>query len=836
MVRVALYQQTTNTPMGANDAYQQPQPVPTAGAQLAKQFADAGTAVESAADKYAFLQERQKTQDATAWAAKAASDATLQWQQKLQDMQNSAPAGAPDFTKNFIEQFDQYKGEQLAAAPNDESRRFLNQHLDSIRTSLGGRAIAFQGTQHVQWREEQFKQATDSASQVAFNDPSQRDQALQTVLAPLAAMDMPEVWKMEMQRKATQAVGMAAATSVAQSNPAAIVGQPGSGATAAAGGKNPGGFTGADAFVAQKEGGYVANDNNRGPTNYGINQQANPDIDVSKLTPEQASNVRKTRYWDAIHGDALPPSLQPVAYNFAIQAGAGAANNLLRQANGDPAKFNELAKQYYASIPADKANGNTSGWQARSDEAFRLGQTAPASADNPLLAGLPYQARMQIFNQAKTQQNQDMALQRGRIEAGLADRQAAAAQGISDPTPLTMDTLLKAYPPEEAAQKYAAYLDGQQLARDVSTLKGMPTDQINGLIAAHAPTAGPGYAQAQRDHQILQSAAAHVMEQRNADPASYVSQNSIAVKSALSAFAANPGPDTAKAYALASVAEQQRLGIPKPRILTKLQATTLEDQIKANNGANADQVIQQQAQMWGDQWGTVFGQLKDIPPVAKVLGYAGNSMDASTRQQAVQASMAKIEDLKAGLVPANVTAASQALQGKFAPFAATMAYTVGGAQTFGALYDVAERLAYTYMRQGQSPNDAAANAFTNIVGKQFNVKGTARIPTQFDQDAVMQGAENVLKTLPTLDVEVPPAPKNMKASDARDHYVNSLMSNGKWITSADGKGLVLFDPVSQTVVRTKSGQMVGAPFEQLAAKPAAPSLPIVAPTPGWGAL
>lgn len=831
MVRVALLQPTVNTPGGANDAYQQSVQVPTANAQLSQQLSGAAQAVGAAVDKYQFMQERQKSQDAAAWSANAASNASLTWQQKMQDMQQNSAAGAPDFTKDFLSQFDQYKADQLANAPNDESRHFLNQHLDSIRTSLGGQAIAFQGQQHIKWREEQFASATENATQLAFNDPTQKDQALQTVLAPLDGMDMPGAWKAEVTRKATQAVNLAAATSVAQSNPAAIVGQPGSGATAAAGGQNIGGFTGADAFVADKEGGFVANDNNHGATNFGINQQANPDLDVSKLTPEQASQVRKTRYWDAIHGDALSPALQPVAYNFAIQAGAGAANNLLQQAGGDAAKFNELAKQYYSNIPADKAGGNTAAWQARSDEAYQMGQRAPASADNPLLSGLPYQSRIQIFNQAKTQQNQDMSMWRARIEGAMADRQAMATQGISDPTPLTMNVLMRAYPPEEAAQKYTQYLDGQQLARDVSTIKGMPGDQISALVQARSPMAGPGYAQAQHDQAILASAAAHVVEQRSADPSAYVAQNSTVVKAAQQAFAANPTPQTAQLYAQTSVAEQTRLGIPKPQILTKMQATSIEDQIKANNGAQADQVIQQQAQMWGPQWGTVFGQLKDIPPVAKVIGYLGDSIDPSTRQQIMQASQMKIEVLKDGLVPANITAASQALQAKTAPFASTMAYTVGGAQTFSALYDSADRLALTYMRQGASPADAASRAFDAVMGKNFNVVGTARIPAQFDQGQVMQGASGMLDKLGSLDLVTPPAPATMKPGDVREQYANNLKSNGKWVTSADGKGLVLFDPVSQTVVRTKDGKTVGATFSDLTAKKAAATPATTVPNP-----
>lgn len=824
MVRVALLTPQVQTPSGANEEFQRPGQVDTADAQVAQNALQAATAVGSAVDKYQFVQERQKKQDAAAWSANAASNSMLTWQQNMQARQMSADPGAPDFTKSFLSDFDQYKTDQLASAPNADSRQYLNQHLDSIRTQLGGQAISFEGQQKVKWREEQFTQATQNASNIAFNDPTQKDAALQSILAPLDGMEMPAVWKATVARKATEQVNLAAGLSVAQSNPAAIVGPPGSAATAAAGGKSLGGFQGADAFVAGQEGGYTGNDNNHGPTNFGINSQANPDIDVSKLTPEQAAGVRKSRYWDAIHGDALSPALQPVAYNFAIQAGPGAANNLLQQANGDPAKFNDLAKAYYASIPPDKANGNTAAWQQRSDQALQVGQTAPASADNPLLSGLSYQSRIQVFAKAKTQQDQDMSMWRARIDGRLADTASMATQGINDPNPLTLDTLLKAYPPDQAAQRYTAYVDSQQLARDVSTIKGMPSDQINTLVQSRAPVAGPGFAQAQRDQQILSTASAHVLEQRNADPASYVVNNSVAVRNAQAAFTANQTPDTAQAFAQASIAEQARLGVPKPQVLTKLQATSLEDQIKANNGTNADQVIQQQAQLWGPQWGNVFGQLKNIPPVAKVLGYLGDSVDPSTRQQIMQSSQVKIEQLKDGLIPANVTAANQALQTKTQDFASTMAYSIGGAQTFGALYDATQRLTYTYMRQGASPSDAASQAFNNVMGKNFNVVGAARIPAQFDKDKVMASASGVMNNLGTMDLATPPAPANMKPADVRELYSNNLKANGKWITSADGKGLVLFDPVSQSVVRTRDGTPVGGRFSDFTApKPLAPA-------------
>lgn len=825
-MQIPLYNQQVN--VGGGEPLPRAEPLQVSGAMGAA-ISNLGQGAESIETGMMIRQKanerllsEQQEQDAKTWAGDTLSKAHLDWQQNLTDRQQAATGSAAGFTPSVLNDFDDYTKKTLENAPTPLARRFLQQSLQTLRTQVGSQAITFEAQARLGDRINTQTNSINNWANVVFNDPSQYDTAMNAV-----RQTMPEVGPEHSNRLldyAQKTLAYAAATSVARSNPDSIVGPPGMGANAATGGQYQGGFAGADAFIAQKEGGFVADDSGHGPTNFGINQQANPDVDVSKLTPEQATQLRKTRYWDAIHGDALPPAMQPVAYNFAIQAGAGAANNLLKQAGNDPAKFNDLAKAYYDAIPSDRANGNTAMWKERSDDALKLGSASSAPADNPVLANLPFEQRLQVWNQAKTQQSQNMALARAQLDTHLQDAQSMAANGVSDPSPVSFQTLVSAYGPLEAPAHYRAYQDGQQLAIDVSNMKGMPMQDIAGMVTSRAPTPGPGYATAAHDHQILQAAAAQVLQQREADPAAYAAKNAPAVQSAQQAFSANPTPQTAQAFAQASLAEQQRLGVPKPQILTKLQVQTIEDQINANGGTQADQVIQSQAQLWGDKWGDVFGQLKGISPVAKVLGYLGNSVDPATRQLVLSAANTKIEALKDGIDPANVKAVETKLQTLAQPFAATMAYSAGGASTFSALYDSANRLSLQYVRQGISPGDATAKAFNALMGGQFMIRDSARIPTQFDADAVMTGAKAIQSGLGDLDLTVPPAPAAMRAEDAKALYVSNLKSQGKWITTADGKGLALFDPVSQSIVKTRDGKPVGGTFGALAA-PAKASTP-----------
>jgi len=105
-------------------------------------------------------------------------------------------------------------------------------------------------------------------------------------------------------------------------------------------------------FVAGHEGGYTENDGNGAPANYGINQGANPDVDVLALTQAQAEQILYERYWLASGADQLPAALAAVHGDTAINLGLRAANELLAQSGGDPNTYLDLRDERYRSIAA----------------------------------------------------------------------------------------------------------------------------------------------------------------------------------------------------------------------------------------------------------------------------------------------------------------------------------------------------------------------------------------------------------------------------------------------------------------------------------------------------
>ena len=133
--------------------------------------------------------------------------------------------------------------------------------------------------------------------------------------------------------------------------------------------------------VMKREGGFNPSDGKAGqPVNHGINQGANPDIDVASLTPEKAQEIYKDRYWNKINGDSLPPALAVVAMDTAVNMGVPTAKEFLAKSGGDWKKFMALRQAKYDTLAADpELRRYQSTWAGRQSAVY----TEAASADAP---------------------------------------------------------------------------------------------------------------------------------------------------------------------------------------------------------------------------------------------------------------------------------------------------------------------------------------------------------------------------------------------------------------------------------------------------------------------
>lgn len=145
----------------------------------------------------------------------------------------------------------------------------------------------------------------------------------------------------------------------------------------------PADFNSALDTVFKEEGeGFVANDNGAGRSQLGITERSHPRAWADgRITRDEAAAIYKRDYWDAIGADDLPAGLAQMAFDTAVNMGAGAARSLLAQAGGDVGKFADLRRQRYRDIAErdPKSRRYLSAWLARTDrlEAAAQGGSGP---------------------------------------------------------------------------------------------------------------------------------------------------------------------------------------------------------------------------------------------------------------------------------------------------------------------------------------------------------------------------------------------------------------------------------------------------------------------------
>lgn len=117
-------------------------------------------------------------------------------------------------------------------------------------------------------------------------------------------------------------------------------------------------------FILKEEGGFTANDEGA-PANFGINQGANPDLDVKNITREQAIERYRTKYWIGSGADQLDWPFCLLVMDASVQHGQGVAAQMLKQSMGNMWRFQGLRQGFYAQIEQGKWQRNGKAWMAR---------------------------------------------------------------------------------------------------------------------------------------------------------------------------------------------------------------------------------------------------------------------------------------------------------------------------------------------------------------------------------------------------------------------------------------------------------------------------------------
>jgi hypothetical protein len=152
----------------------------------------------------------------------------------------------------------------------------------------------------------------------------------------------------------------------------------------------PGGFDHAVETVLANEGGFNPRDMNGAPVNFGINQKANPGVNVKDLTREQAKQIYHDKYWVPSGAENLPANLQTPYFDVYIR-NPKFAKAALARSQGDPEKFMDQADSYFQGLAAKPENQKYAHPYAVRDAKNRAMATGAteASTDHPTQGQAP---------------------------------------------------------------------------------------------------------------------------------------------------------------------------------------------------------------------------------------------------------------------------------------------------------------------------------------------------------------------------------------------------------------------------------------------------------------
>lgn len=502
------------------------------GSQIGQATQQLGGAMATAAENVNRVEEDK----ARIWAYDAAGKQYTTLKQQLNDHVNSLDPNDPAFTSKVAKLTSDFEGQVndatqnlINSAPNRIGARVVASHMATTGRWLINQAMGEQaritGEYTGQLVQDGIKQDQDQVAADPSNDNFNRIvESRSGMLGSLSTVD--PVQKMKWQDRMTHALAVTQVQSLASTNPQGFLSMVNAqGGTLTKGGVKgavPGGggsdFNTVVQGVLKTEGGYSATDGNSGaPVNFGINQRANPDIDVKNLTKDQAVQLYKSRYWDAIGGDSLPPSIRATAFDAAVNQGVPWTKAALQQAGGDVAAFNALREQRYRGIVAsDPSQGKyLANWlsripgdpdQDRGGDGGDLPQVSPLddhaiANSSPDIAGwgkLTWAEKVSAVRQAESAMGSQLASERGELQRQLKDAGASLLAGkdypdLDDPR-FSQNNLVRVFGPDEGRRASDQLQYAKQVGGFIGQMATMPNAQAQAMLQTLSPEGGDEYA------------------------------------------------------------------------------------------------------------------------------------------------------------------------------------------------------------------------------------------------------------------------------------------------------------------------------------------------------
>jgi hypothetical protein len=704
--------------------------------------------------------QRRDNENAAAYTANAMSSAQIQWMAKIEKDKASAPLGAPNFAGKQLEEFEDFKSKQIEKAPNATSKKFLAERLEALKLSVYGNAVAFEAQQGVHARNLQWDETEKNIASLAAANPDQAKIALAESEATLKASEHQAAAQERLTRMRKNVVSSAVLGMVERSPQATL------------------------------------NDLNR---YFGLPPTAPKPV----VTPAEASFVDEDPQAAQKRAQDSPSRIPVLMQEIANPETPPKERERL-QAEVERLRTVAQSKEPAGTTAADGTQSLPPVEVTGSKGSYWVDQLDPATA-------------WTMRQRAMTEVQRGSAVLRQRIEDADRAAQAMAAQGVEPPDGFVPGRAEReqAYGLELGAKSFQQAVEVGVLGKGIKAMSTAGPAERQELLAQAVPLPGEDYDERQRRFNLLRQAAADVEKALKDDPARYVMVTSPRVKEAFDAAQSNPM--LLQQYATESIAEQKRMGVVEPKVLTGGQADDIARQFSdpATGGANSAKLVESLAQQYGPLWPKVYGQLArdDKMPASAVV--IPNMKDAGSKERLARLSTVKEDELKKLLEAGDAKDIDDKMLDALAPFWNTLAPQGGGNKTYETFRSQAAKLAYNYRSQGLSVKDSVNKAADEVANWQYQFEPSYRVPKVENPDQVIGGVRLMKRSLETLDIAAPAS--GLLPGQTKEQWVDAAKANLVPVTNADETGVIFYVQSSQGLVplRHSSGQQVTRTWQQL---------------------
>lgn len=254
---------------------------------------------------------------------------------------------------------------------------------------------------------------------------------------------------------------------------------------------------------------------------WGINSRAHPDVNLDTLTKEQAAEIYKKDYWDAMNIDSLPNEMKMIAFDAAINQGQGWTKSALEKSGNNPELFMQMRKQRYLELGGE----NLQGWLNRLEKVGNASGVNGSTQSTGFYEIDRWRDADPIgFKNFVTSKS---AFYRQELQDMVQDDIAKVGTGVES-NELPQAAFEIAFPdaPEKA---YEEYKDQRSYAQTMSGMKEAPPEIQQANLQILEPNAqSPNYARELKQYEDAKQGVAQLRNAFMADPVTYAKQSGIA--------------------------------------------------------------------------------------------------------------------------------------------------------------------------------------------------------------------------------------------------------------------------------------------------------------------